>query len=68
MVEAAYLTRSFVYAGAKLVDIDPEMTPEQIMEAYTPLYPELASAVIGGSQYIGTELVVTFEKSVGTKG
>ncbi|MGP1715744.1 MAG: PRTRC system protein C [Methylophilus sp.] len=68
MVTATFLTRSFMYAGAKLVDIDPEMSPDDVRLHYAALYPELLNAVVGGSQHIGTELVFTFEKSVGVKG
>jgi len=44
-MEVHRLEREFVYNGVKLPDTTPTMTPEQVRETYTHLYPEIATAI-----------------------
>lgn len=61
--------RVFKMASVELEDIDPKMTPEQIMELYTPAYPFLAGATIEGPDMVGDRLVYRFvEAAPKTKG
>jgi PRTRC genetic system protein C len=63
------LTRVFKKGPTRLLDPDPAMTPEQVLEHYTDLYPELANATVSEPEASTTELVYTFEKPiVKTKG
>lgn len=63
------LTRVFKKHVTKLLDPDPAMTPEQVLEHYTDLFPELANATVSEPETVGNELVYTFEKPmVKTKG
>lgn len=38
--------RTFTWKGQVLADPDPSMTPEQVLEYYAELYPELTNAVV----------------------
>lgn len=63
------LTRVFKKGPTRLLDPDPAMTPEQVLEHYTDLYPELANATISEPETSERELTYTFEKPiVKTKG
>lgn len=66
---AKSLTRIFKKGPTRLMDPDPAMTPEAVLEHYTDLYPELANATVSEPETTATELVYTFEKPiVKTKG
>jgi PRTRC genetic system protein C len=47
-MEVHRLTREFLYNGVKLPDTTPTITPEQVRDTYTHLYPEIATAAIEG--------------------
>lgn len=69
MITGGVIKRTFMYAGAKLADIDINLTPDQVRQQYAAsLYPELNNAVVGGSTFNDTEEIITFERSVGVKG
>ena len=61
------MTRIFVYEGREFPDPDPELTPEQIRQHWSTMFPELATATIKESKK-GEDDVFTFERKVGTKG
>ena len=58
------LTRIFKKGPTRLLDPDPAMSPQQVLEHYTDLYPELANASVSEGEVIGTEFVITFEKPI----
>jgi PRTRC genetic system protein C len=62
------LERVFLYAGTRLVDIDPTMTPLEVRDLYAASgRPELSSAEIHGPELVGDEQHYSFHRSVGTK-
>jgi PRTRC genetic system protein C len=67
-MEVHRLEREFVYNGVKLPDTTPTMTPEQVRETYTHLYPEIATAAIEGPESVGGKLVYKFVRAIGAKG
>ena len=44
------------------------MTPEQVRETYTHLYPEIATAAIEGPETVAGKLVYKFVRAIGAKG
>ena len=56
-MELHRMEREFVYNGVKLPDTTPTMTPEQVRETYTHLYPEIATAAIEGPETVAGNLV-----------
>jgi len=62
------LTRFFSYSGVELADAGAHLSPEEVKQFYTVLYPELVNAVVEGPETKGRKLVYTFKRSVGTKG
>ncbi|HZR33788.1 MAG TPA: PRTRC system protein C [Nevskia sp.] len=56
--------RTFKFNGITLQDVDPTMTPEQVIEAYTPNYPSLAYCVVGEPQVAddGSEITYVIDK------
>ena len=61
------MARFFVYEGREFPDQHPDKTPEQVKEAMTDFYPELANADVSKSEKEGNEYF-EFRKKVGTKG
>ena len=51
-MEVHVLEREFLYNGVNLPDTTPTMTPEQVRETYTHLYPEIATAAIEGPETV----------------
>jgi len=43
------------------------MTPEQVRDAYTHLYPEIATAAIEGPETVAGKLVYKFVRAIGAK-
>lgn len=63
------LTRRFRFGATTLEDIDPNLSPEQVLEAYTPSYPFLRTASIGDPIIEADTLVYPIDKpQVQTKG
>ena len=67
-MEVHRLEREFVYNGVKLPDTTPTMTPEQVRDTYTHLYPEIATAAIEGPETVAGKLVYRFVRAIGAKG
>ena len=67
-MEARRLEREFVYNGVKLPDTTPTMTPEQVRDTYTHLYPEIATPAIEGPQTVAGKLVYKLVRAIGAKG
>ena len=60
--------RHFSYLGLELPDLDSRMTPEQIRDAYSNLYPEITTASIEGPEVVDGVLRFKFTRALGTKG
>ena len=56
------LLRTFLWAGQVLADPDPSMTPEEVLEYYSELYPELTNAVATPAEETDGKQVTTFQK------
>ena len=67
-MEVHVLEREFLYNGVKLPDTTPTMTPEQVRDTYTHLYPEIATAAIEGPETVAGRLVYKFVRAIGAKG
>ena len=61
-----------INAGSKdeqrLDDPNPNMSPEEVLEFYAPLYPELNNADFEKEELIGNTYEYRIEKQIGTKG
>jgi PRTRC genetic system protein C len=68
LMEVHVLEREFLYNGVNLPDTTPTMTPEQVRETYTHLYPEIATAAIEGPETVAGKLVYKFVRAIGAKG
>lgn len=61
--------REFEFDGKDLADPDNKMTPKQVLEHYSTIYPELAIAKItGGELNDSGNLQYKFETILGDKG
>lgn len=49
-------------------DPDPNMSPEEVMNFYSNMYPELTTSNVHGPQIVNDEAVYEFKTTVGTKG
>lgn len=62
------LKRIFKYNQMTLDDPDTTMTPDQVMNFWAGVYPELTQATIEGPETTVDGLVFEFSKVAGTKG
>ena len=62
------VNRVFSYSGVMLPDPDPAMTPQEVKDYFTNIYPELVNASIEGGDFDGTNQQFTFRRGTGTKG
>lgn len=60
--------RVFKYGQITLEDPDPALSVEKVKEFYANVYPELTQSEIDGPKDENGQIVVEFEKTVGTKG
>lgn len=67
-IETVALARAFTYNGAKLLDPGAALTPDQVRDFYTNVYPDLANAEIEGPEEKDGVQQYTFRRAVGTKG
>ena len=67
-MEVHRLEREFLYNGVKLPDARPTMTPEQVRDTYTHLYPEIATAAIEGPETDGVNWCTSLFVRSGRKG
>lgn len=52
----------------ELQDPNPDMTPEQVMDSYSSLYPHLTTATISGPKLENDNQIFEFNTTIGTKG
>lgn len=71
-MEVSRLNRKFILKrnGNEVVleDLNPNMTHEQIREAYSNTYPELINCNVNPKGIINDEEVIEFSTVAGTKG
>jgi PRTRC genetic system protein C len=67
-MEVHRLEREFLYNGVKLPDTAPTMTPEQLRDTSTHLYPEIATAAIEGPETSGGYWCTSLFVPSGRKG
>ena len=62
--------RVFMYDDTELDDPDPNMSPEEVLEVYKDVYPELTSGSLGEPEISEDGNTVTYEleRHVGKKG
>jgi PRTRC genetic system protein C len=62
------LKREFVYGSQVLPDPDPSLSVEQVRDALTAAYPEIATAALAGPEVTDTAVRYTFSRAIGSKG
>ena len=62
------LKREFVYGNQVLPDPDPALSVEQVRDALTAAYPEIATAALAGPEATDTAVRYTFSRAIGSKG
>ena len=62
------LKRTFSYNAIELADPGAALTPHQVKDFYTAVYPDLTNAEIEGPVVNGSTHAYTFRRAVGTKG
>lgn len=67
-MQSKVLKRVFMSNGNPLTDPDPSLSPAQIKDFYSAIYPELLNAEVQGPVVGETDLVFTFHRTTGTKG
>ena len=68
-MDVQIVVREFEFNGKDLTDPDNKMTPQQVLEHYSNVYPELAIAkVTGGELNDSGNLQYKFETILGDKG
>ena len=67
-MEVKTLPREFEYNGMKLADPNPALSPEEVRDAYSATYEDLATASIVGPDATGNTLRYTFVVAIGSKG
>lgn len=68
MSKTGQLERKFKFNNQVLKDIDPTLSPEEIMQVYSNQYPELVNATIEGPELSNNSATWTFTKNLGKKG
>lgn len=67
-MEVRQMVREFHYNGVTLPEINSTMTVDEVRDAYTPLYPEIATAAVEGPETVAGKLVYKFVRAIGAKG
>lgn len=68
MIEVKPIVRIFKYQQLELADPGQELSPEQVVEFYSGVYPELVKATVEGPELQGTKEIYRIERAVGRKG
>ncbi|MDC4228392.1 MAG: PRTRC system protein C (plasmid) [Candidatus Manganitrophus sp.] len=68
MIEVKQIVRIFKYQQLELADPGRELSPEQVVEFYSGVYPELVKATVEGPELQGTREIYRMERAVGRKG
>lgn len=62
------LKRVFKFGERTLSDPDKSMTPDEVMNFYAGIYPELTTSNVHGPKVENDKAVYEFKTTVGTKG
>lgn len=64
----AGLKREFVYGNQVIPDPNPALSIDQVRDALTAAYPEIATAALAGPEVTDTTMRYTFSRAIGSKG
>lgn len=64
----ATLKREFVYGNQVLQDPNPSLSIDQVRDALTVAYPEIATAALAGPEITESAMRYTFTRAIGSKG
>jgi PRTRC genetic system protein C len=67
-IKVEKLERVFMFNGAKLPEVNPEFSIEQVRDIYVNTYPELATAAVEGPNPVNGAMQYVFTRAVGAKG
>ena len=67
-MEVQQLKRVFKHKKKNLADVDPTLSPDEVMNIYSHTYPELVNAKVEGPKIEKNQAIFTFSSSLGTKG
>jgi PRTRC genetic system protein C len=62
------LRREFVYGNQVLQDPNPSLSIDQVRDALTVAYPEIATAALAGPEITDNAMRFTFTRAIGSKG
>jgi PRTRC genetic system protein C len=62
------LKREFVYGNQVIPDPSPTLSIDQVRDALTAAYPEIATAALAGPELTNTAMRYTFSRAIGSKG
>lgn len=64
----AALKREFVYGNQVIPDPNPALSIDQVRDALSAAYPEIATAALAGPEVTATAMRYTFSRAIGSKG
>jgi PRTRC genetic system protein C len=62
------LKREFAYGNRVIPDPNPALSIDQVRDALTAAYPEIATAALAGPEVTDTAMRYTFSRAIGSKG
>lgn len=63
------ISRTFLYNGVELDDINPALSENSILQHYSGIYPELTNATILNKGLVENQKILyEFRTAIGTKG
>jgi PRTRC genetic system protein C len=62
------LKREFIYGNQVIPDPNPGLSIDQVRDALTAAYPEIATAALAGPEVTDTAVRYTFSRAIGSKG
>jgi PRTRC genetic system protein C len=62
------LKREFVYGNQVIPDPNPAFSIDQVRDALTAAFPEIATAALAGPEVADAALRYTFSRAIGSKG
>ena len=62
------LRREFAYGNQIIPDPNPALSIEQVRDALTVAYPEIATAALAGPEVTDAAVRYTFSRAIGSKG
>lgn len=62
------LKREFVFGNQVIPDPNPSLSVEQVRDALTVAFPEIATAALSGPEVTDTAVRYAFSRAIGSKG